>query len=426
MRELDTQPHSEAAGRIGRHDPYGALRSRDYRLLLTGTFIANIGMQMQTTAVGWEIYNRTGSAMLLGLSGLVQFLPVFGLVLLAGHAADRYPRRSIVMACQAWIALSSLGLAAVSVLHAHVGWMFLWLLLTGAARAFLQPARAALMPLIVLREHFSNAVTWSSGGYHLASVVGPALAGALIAWTRTPSQIYGANAGAALVCFTLLLIMAAPPFTRPTESVTLRSLSAGAGFLWRSPLVFGAIALDMFAVLFGGATALLPIYAEDLLKVGPTGFGWMRAAPAIGSLLMAIALAYRRPMEKAGRALFWAVAGFGLATIAFGISRNYWFSLVMLFLTGALDNISVVIRHTLVQMLTPDSMRGRVSAINSMFIGASNELGEFESGTVAHWFGPTIAVVSGGIGTLLVVAATAATVPSLRRYGRLIPRETDK
>ncbi len=406
-----------------RHDPYGALRFRDYRFLLSGTFIANLGMQMQTVGVGWEVYARTGKPIHLALTGLAQFLPMFGLVLLAGHAADRYERRRIVMICQAWVALASLGLAVVSFMHANIYWIYLFLLLIGAARAFLQPARAALMPLIVPREHFSNAVTWSSGGFHLACVVGPALGGLLIALSPHTAVIYASNAACSLVFFVLLVLMSRPQFTPSDESVTLRSLGAGFGFLRHTPLVLGAITLDMFAVLFGGATAMLPIYASDLLKVGPTGFGWMRAAPAIGALWMAFFLAHRPPLEKAGRTLLWAVAGFGLVTIVFGLSNNYWLSLAMLFTTGALDNISVVVRHTLVQMLTPDAMRGRVSAINAMFIGASNELGEFESGTVAEWFGPRFSVVSGGIGTLIVVAMTAAWVPSLRRYGRLVPRE---
>lgn len=409
-----------------RHDPYGALRFRDYRFLLSGTFIANLGMQMQTVGVGWEVYARTGKPIHLALSGLAQFLPMVGLVLIAGHAADRYERRTIVMICQAWVALCSLGLAAVSFMEASVYWIYLFLLLIGAARAFLQPARAALMPLIVPREYFSNAVTWSSGGFHLACVAGPALGGLLIALCPRTAVIYVATAGASLIFFVLLVLMNRPPFTRSADSVTLRSLGAGFGFLKRTPLVLGAITLDMFAVLFGGATAMLPIYASDLLQVGPTGFGWMRAAPAIGALAMAFILAYRPPMKKAGRTLLWAVAGFGLATVGFGLSRNFWLSLTMLFLTGALDNISVVVRHTLVQMLTPDAMRGRVSAINSMFIGASNELGEFESGTVAQYFGPTFSVVSGGLGTLIVVALTALWVPSLRRYGRLVPAESSQ
>jgi MFS family permease len=407
-----------------RHDPYGALRFRDYRFLLSGTFIANLAMQMQTVTVEWEVYERTHSAMALGLIGLAQFLPVIALVLPAGHAADRYERRSIVRLCEAWIGLCSLGLAAVSFRQADVRLMFVLFLLTGSARAFLHPARAALMPLIVPREQFSNAVTWSTGGFHLACVLGPSLGGLLIALFRKAFIVYLINAGAAMVFVVLLTMMARPAFTRSTESVTLRSLGAGFGFLRRSPVVLSAIALDMFAVLFGGVTALLPIYAKDILQVGPTGLGWMRGMPAIGALAMAFTLAYRPPLEKAGRALLWAVAGFGIATVVFGISRAYWLSLAMLLLAGAFDSISVVIRHTLVQTLTPDAMRGRVSAINAMFIGASNELGAFESGSVAAWFTPTISVVSGGIGTLIVVAVTALVVPSMRRYGRLVSRET--
>jgi MFS family permease len=283
----------------------------------------------------------------------------------------------------------------------------------------MQPARASLMPQIVPREHFSNAVTWSSGGFHLACVVGPALGGGIIWLSGGARVVYLLDAFAALTYFVLLMFVRHRPVVQRTAEVTVRSLGAGFAFLRSTPVVFSAITLDMFAVLLGGATTLLPVYSKDILHVGPVGLGWLRAMPAIGALLMAFILAYRPPLERAGRALLWSVVGFGLATIVFGASRWYWVSLLMLFATGMFDNVSVVIRHTLVQLMTPDEMRGRVSAINSMFIGASNELGGFESGTVAALFTPAISVVSGGVGTLVVVVVMAIAYPQLRRYGRL-------
>jgi MFS family permease len=274
------------------------------------------------------------------------------------------------------------------------------------------------LPLIVPREHFSNAVTWNSSGFQLAVIVGPAMGGWFIAMLGGATNVYVLNAAAALVFFAMLTVMRCRTVVRLPEPVNLRSLGAGFNFLWHAPVVFGAITLDMVAVLLGGADMLLPVYAH-VLDVGPTGYGWLRAAPGIGALCMSFMLAHRPPMERSGRMLLWSVAGFGLATVFFGVSRWYPLSLAMLFATGMLDMVSVVIRHTLVQLLTPDEMRGRVSAINSLFIGTSNELGAFESGAVAHLFTPTISVVSGGLGTMLVVAAIARLYPQLVHYGKL-------
>jgi MFS family permease len=401
------------------HDPYAALRERDYRLMLAGGVIANIGMQMQTAAVGWEIYERTRSAMALGWVGLAQVLPVIALVLPAGHVADRFDRRRVILATQVVLAVGSLGLAAVSHRQAPVSWIYVLLFAIGSARAFLWPARASFLPQIVSREKFSNAVTWNTSGYQLSSVLGPALGGWCIALAGGAMVVYLLDACAIVLYFALVTSIRPRPFTRRREAMSLRSLAAGFGFLRTAPLVLGAITLDMFAVLLGGAVALLPIYARDILEVGPRGYGWMRAAPAIGALVTAFVLAHRPPLRKAGPALLWSVAGFGAATVIFGLSRNYALSIAMLLIIGMLDNVSVVVRHTLVQLFTPDEMRGRVSAINSMFIGASNELGEFESGAVAEAFGPVFSAVAGGIGTLIVVGVIAMLFPPLRRYGRL-------
>jgi MFS family permease len=410
-----------------RHDPYAAMRIRDYRWFLSGNLPYLIGLNMQTTAVSWEIYHRTKSNFAVAMVGLVQIVPVIGLFMPAGHLIDRIDRRKILLAALVAAMACSAGLACCSWTAAPVIWMYVFLLFIGVARTFMQPARAAFLPQIVPREVFSNAVTWSSTGFQLSSVLGPTAAGPLIAWQLNGALVYALAAALALYNCACLAMIRSRPFVRTSEPPTLAALAAGLSFVWRTKVMLGAITLDMFAVLLGGVTALLPVYQEEILKLDPNGFSWMRAAPGIGAVCMSFLLAHRPPMERAGRALLLAVAGFGAATIVFGFSRIFALSLVMLLLLGALDMISVVIRHTLVQLLTPDDMRGRVSAVNGMFIGISNELGEFESGMVAHAFdrsddrafGPTVSAVSGGIGTLLVVAAVALIWPPLRNYGRL-------
>jgi MFS family permease len=297
--------------------------------------------------------------------------------------------------------------------------MYVCLLASGVARAFLQPAKSSFLPQIVPREQFATAVTWNMGAFHLAAVVGPAAGGFLIGWLKRATEVYLLDAAATLSFFVMLAFIKSARHAPAREAVRWRTFLAGAEFVWSNKIILGAMTLDMFAVLLGGAVALLPAYAKDILDVGPAGLGWMQAAPAIGALLMSFVLAHRPPIERAGPAMLWTVAGFGAATIVFGFSRSFTLSLAMLFLTGAFDTVSVVIRHTLVQLLTPDEMRGRVSAINGMFIGASNELGRFESGLVAAWLGPLGSVVSGGIGTLVVVAAVTVLWPQLGRYGRL-------
>jgi MFS family permease len=410
-----------------RHDPYAAMRIGDYRWFLSGNLPYLIGVNMQTTAVSWEIYDRTKSKLALAMVGLVQIVPVVGLFMPAGHLIDRIDRRKILMAALAGSMICSAGLAYCSWFLAPVVWMYVFLLFIGVARTFMQPARAAFLPQIVPRAAFSNAVTWNSTGFQLSSVLGPAAAGPIIAWQLNGTMVYSLAAALALYNCACLARIGSRPFVPASEPPSVAALAAGLSYVWRTKVMLGAITLDMFAVLLGGVTALLPVYQEDILKVDPNGFGWMRAAPGIGAVCMSFLLAHRPPLERAGRALLLAVAGFGVATIVFGFSRIFALSLVMLLLLGALDMISVVIRHTLVQLLTPDDMRGRVSAVNGMFIGISNELGEFESGMVAHAFdrksdpafGPTVSAVSGGVGTLLVVAAVAFIWPSLRNYGRL-------
>jgi MFS family permease len=314
---------------------------------------------------------------------------------------------------------ASVGLTLISYCQADIFWIYFCLFLLGVARTFLWPASSAFLPQLVSRKSFSKAVTWSTGSFQLSSVAGPAAGGELIALVHHAWPVYAVNSATALLCLVLIAFVRSHHAAAVREKMTLRNLAAGFNFVFANPIILGTITLDMFAVLLGGATSLLPAYAKDILHVGPGGLGHLQAALPLGSLLCAAILAHRPPLQKAGRALLWAVAGFGLATIGFGLSQWFWFSFLMLFLCGALDNISVIVRHTLVQLLTPDEKRGRVSAVNSLFIGTSNELGGFESGWVAALTTPVISVVSGGIGTILVVIAVAIVWPQIRKYGRL-------
>jgi len=418
-------PH-ETESNLPAHDPYAALRSRDFRLYLAGHFIGVLGAQMQTVAIGWEIYRRTSSSLLLGLVGLVQFLPVILLAPITGHVADRFPRRRIMMIALSVVALSAAGLAWIAARQGDPWLMFACLFAGAIARAFHQPARASFVPQIVPPEHFANAVTWNTGAFHLATVIGLSCSGLLIDLTGGAAVDFSIYAAAA-VCFVILLSMVrARPTTGVLTGAGLSDFVAGFIYLWKNQTIFAAITLDLLAVLLGGATTLLPVYAAEILHVRASALSVLFAAPATGAFLMSIVLAYRPPFERSGRALLLGVIGFGICTIAFGLSNQFWWSLTLLLAIGALDNISVVIRHTLVQVLTPNELRGRVSAVNGLFIGASNELGGFESGLVAHWFGPLVSVVSGGIGTLAVVVFVAVTWPQLRRYGRLGSDATPK
>src|ERR1043166_7933588 len=366
------------------HDPYAVLRNRDLALYLTGRLVASLGQQMLTVAVGWELYERTHSALALGLVGLTQMVPMILFTLPAGHIADNHERKRIIVLMSFVIACASLGLTLISWFGAGVFWIYLCLFAAGPARTFLGPASSAFLPQLVSRQHFSKAVTWSSGSFHLSSVAGPAAGGALIAITHHAATVYAVNAAASVICFCLIAMVRSPHKVATREKMTFKSLLAGFNFVFTSRIIFGTITLDLIAVLLGGATALLPVYAKDVLRAGPTGLGFLQAALPLGSLLCALVLAHRPPLQKAGRTLLWAVAAFGLATILFGLSQWFWLSFVALFFCGAADNVSVVVRHTLVQLLTPDEKRGRVSAVNSLFIGTSNELGGFDSRVVSQ------------------------------------------
>ena len=400
-----------------KHDPYAAFRVKDYRRYISGAMVAQLGTRLQGMAIAWEMYQRTGQALALGLVGLVSALPTIVLALPAGYLADTFDRRKVMTLSLLGATATSLGLAALSFTEGSIFLMYMLLLLDAAAMILGRPAATSLLPQILPREVFPNAVTWNSSLRQIISVLGPAIGGFVVA-VSVPAA-YLACAAGTLIFIVLLTPIRIRGATKQTGRATVQTVLAGLHYLRRARLLLVIISLDMFAVLLGGAVYLLPIFAQDILQVGATGFGWLRAAPAAGAFCMAIMLVYLPPMRRAGRNLLLAVAGFGVATIIFGLSRSFWLSLGMLFLAGLFDNVSMVIRHTLVQLLTPDSMRGRVSAVNSVFISASNELGGLESGVVAHWFGPVFSVVSGGLGTIVVVLFTAVSSPALRAFGAL-------
>jgi MFS family permease len=403
------------------HDPYAALRIPDYRRILTVNVLSACGSGMQFLALEWEIYQRTGSKAALGFIGLVQFIPVLLLSIPVGHLADRVSRKKLFVLAQAILALGSAGLFANSYFGGPVVWVYPILTVIGIGRAFGAPARWALLPQVVPLETLSNAVTWNSSGWQVSTVVGPALGGFLIALTGEAWWAFAGAAGGYLVGTVVIATISPRPMAADPKSgaSSLDTLLAGLRFVWNTPLILATITLDLFAVLLGGAVALLPVYAKDILHVGATELGWLRAAPSVGALIMALALAHRPPLRRAGPALLLSVAGFGLATIVFGLSENLALSMAMLAITGALDNVSIVVRGTLVQLLTPDPMRGRVTAVNTIFIVTSNELGAFESGMTAELFGPVASVVGGGIGALLVVVWVMIKWPAVLRLGPL-------
>lgn len=399
-------------------DPYAALRFRDFRRFVLGHFLASIGVQMQTVAVGWYLYDRTGSALALGGVGLAQVLPIFLLTLPAGNLADRVDRRRLLLVALSLAALSSLGLAGVAYEHGAVALVFTFLALNGIARAFMSPSRDSLGPQLLPVALLGNGATWRSGAFQLAAFLGPALGGLVIGIRHTATPAFAATAALVLVFAVLVQDVTPRRYVPARDGGPWQTLVAGIRFIWKTRILFAIITLDMFAVLLGGATMLLPIFAKDVLHVGPRGLGWMMAAPSLGAILVALPLA-RYPLKRAGKALLWAVTGFGAATAVFGLSRSFPLSLAMLALLGGFDMVSVVVRSTLMQVLTPDALRGRVGAINALFVGTSNELGGFESGTTAALFGPVASVVGGGIGSILVVIVVALLWPEVRRHGSL-------
>ena len=436
-----------------RHDPYAAFRSRGFRFFTTGNLLSIIGRQMLAVAVEWEIYRRTHSATALGLVGLVFAVAIVGLSLPAGYLADRISRKQIILVAQIFSAITSALLALVSWQHlaipqlpilqacnrgltaiagiferhdrsfhfddASIPLIYLLLFLGSIARTFSWAARSSFFPTLVPRDAFSNAVTWNSSVFQIGSVVGPALSGFVVARQGFPI-VYAIDAVTSALFFLLVLpIPRASQARQGKEQGTWRSLVAGMKFVFSKKVILATITLDLFAVLLGGSVALLPIFADQILHCGPVGLGWLRAGPAIGAFAMALVVAYLPPMRQAGKMLLWCVTGFGVATMIFGLSKVFWLSLLMLFVAGAVDSVSVIIRGSIVQLVTPDEMRGRVTAVNNIFIGTSNEFGALESGLTAALFGPVISVVGGGIGTILVVLGAAWKWPEIRKIGAL-------
>lgn len=405
---------------VSRPSGWAAFRHRDFALYCLARLLSATAVQMQTVAIGWLVYDRTSDPLALGLVGLAAFLPAIGLALLTGHVADRFDRRLILLLCYAVTVAAAFGLFLWLASGAADIWpVFALTVLFGTTRAFANPAGQALVPNLVPSEDLGNAIAWNSSAWQTATIAGPALGGLLYAFGGT--IVFGVAAALFAVTFVLIACIRHRKAKGAVEKASWETLVAGIRFIREKPVIFGAISLDLFAVLLGGATALLPIYARDILVVGPAGLGLLRSMPALGAACTALFLAWRPLSRHTGRRMFQAVAVFGLATIGFGLSRDLVLSLLFLFVMGAADMVSVFIRQTLVQIDTPDAMRGRVSAVNSVFIGASNELGEFESGMLAWLIGTVPAVVIGGLGTLAVAALWARWFPELRQRDRLIP-----
>jgi MFS family permease len=407
-----------------------AFASRDFRRFQLARVAAVLGYAAQSVAVAWQVYSITHRAIDLGYTGLVQFVPGLLFLLPAGHAADRFDRRQIILVCYGLQVLCTAALLVFVCTGLHgVYPIYLVLFFIGTARTFSGPANAALIPHLVPEAHFVNAVTWGATVFQFATIIGPALGGVLFTLPlvrfASATQLQGAGIVYVFTLITLAwsLVLVGSMHTRvgrmEHSDLSLKVVLAGFQYMGRSPLLLGAASLDLFAVLLGGAVALTPIFANDILHTGPRGLGMLRAAPAAGAVAMSLLMARFPFRRRAGLRLFVCVAIFGAATIVFGFSRSLAISLTALFVAGAADSISVIIRGSLLQLATPPEMRGRVSAVNSLFIGASNELGEFESGLTAQWWGAVRATVYGGIGALAVAGIWSVIFPSLRRTDEL-------
>ena len=400
-----------------KHDPYAAMRSREFRFFIWAKLLLTIALQMQAVIVSWFIYDQTKDTLALGMIGLTEAIPALLLALPGGIIADRYNRRKILIASTLIMLLASIFL----VFYAYgFGSTNLWpayavIFIVGAARGFYNPSQGPFWSQLVNKESYVNASVWNSSMWQTGAVSGPALGGICYAWLGAPiSSIIVC----VLIVITLtyyILIGNKPVFISNRAEPVLQSLVAGIKYVWNSKTLFSAIALDMFAVLFGGAVALLPAFADQILHVGPEGLGFLRAAPALGAVLMAFWLAFNPPRKNAGIKMLWCVGGFGLCMIAFALSGNFYLSFFILLISGMFDNVSVVIRSTILQTQTPDAMRGRVAAVNSIFVGSSNEIGAFESGLAAKLLGLVTSVVFGGCVTLGVTIAAYRLSPSLRK-----------
>ena len=401
---------------------FSVLRHHNFSFYLTARIFGTLAVQMQNVAIGWQVYASTHNLFYLGMIGLAQFAPFLLLILPAGHVADQFNRKYIITMCLGMQLLVGLMLLAFTAADLTVVWpVFAVLVLFGSARAFMGPATQAILVNLVPQQDFSKAVALSSSAFHVAVILGPTLGGLL--YIYGPTAVYTVASVLLLVSVVLMSMTKAPAQSAKREPATWHSVLEGLRFVFSRPIVLGAISLDLFAVLFGGATALLPALAHDVLHVGPTGLGLLRTAPGAGAALCSIALAFMPITRRVGLWMFGGVAVFGLGTIVLGATSTFIVALVALLLMGAGDMISVYVRHLLVQYETPDAIRGRVSAVNSVFIGASNELGEFESGVTAGWFGLTRAVIFGGVATLFVTGLWIKLFPVLSRMDRFPHQE---
>ena len=407
---------------------YDVLKIKDFRnYILARTFIT-FGVNVLGTVVGWQIYEYTKDTFSLGLIGLAEFVPFLIVTLIGGYIADIFDRKIIIQTCIFLYAACAFSLFMISTSYVYIldsyGVMPIYFIigLTGLVRGFLGPAQTAFAAQLVPKELFTNAITWSTTSWHISSIGGPAIGGILYGISKGAWSSYLIVTILALIGLLLLLTIKSRHEVRIVEPNTegvpkesfFQNIKTGTDFVFKNQVILGSLALDMFAVLFGGAVALLPAFAKDILQLGPEGLGIMRAAPAVGALVMAVILSYHPPVKNSGKILLYSVGGFGVCTILFAISTNYWFSLIMLAGTGFFDNVSMVIRGTVIQLFTPNEMRGRVSAVNSLFIGSSNELGAFESGLAAKIMGLVPSVVFGGTMTLIVVLTTWLKAPKLR------------
>jgi MFS family permease len=419
---------AEAPNGVAGSGAGSAFLSRDFRLYQSARLLVILGAEAQSVAVAWQVYQITHSALALGLTGLALFAPGIVFMLAAGHVADRYDRRSIILICYSIQALCTLALLRFGLHPSGRVWpIYAVLLGVGLGRSFSGPASSAFLPSLVPKRHFVNAVTWGAIVFQIANIAGPAaggllftlpLGGAMASWNGAP-VVYAFS----LVTLLAFLLLVGAMRTRPTRVVknafNLETMLAGFRYVWQAKLLLGSISLDLFAVLLGGATALLPIYATDILHAGPRALGLLRAMPALGALVVSLVMTVRPIKRSAGKLMLFCVGVFGAATVVFGLSRTMWVSLLALVIVGASDMVSVVIRASILQLATPPGMRGRVSAVNWLFVGASNEFGGFESGLTAHWWGAVRAVVVGGIGSLIVTGLAGTLFPTLRRADAL-------
>ncbi|WP_400192384.1 MFS transporter [Hymenobacter sp. B81] len=430
-----------AARASAAHDPYAALRIPEFRRLISARVCLVIATQMQAVVVGWQMYQLTKDPLALGLIGLAEAIPSIVVSLYAGHVADSMPRKRIIVTALSVFMLCSMALFLYTrpsgswlLSQYHTLPIYAVIFVSGIARGFLGPALFSFMPqLLPDRARLANAITWNSATWQASSVLGPVIGGWIVAQALVRiggasltglSAAYGVDLALTVVSLLLFSTIKGRPLpAREGEALSLKeSVLTGIQFIFRNQIVLAALSLDLFAVLFGGAVALLPIFADEILKVGPNGFGMLRTAPAVGSVLMAVLLTYFPLRRHAGRRLLWAVAGFGLATIGFALSSNFWVALLLLFFTGVFDSVSVIVRSTLIHTYTPEYMKGRVSAVNNIFIGSSNEIGSFESGAMARLMGVVPSVLFGGGMTLLVVGVTALKANKLRTLD-LTPQE---